>query len=99
MFSEYGKIELLLDANRGPYIPMVFSEAWAHLFEGIDDSDLEILKDPDGEWYWESWNTVLANASYTDSNGRIWTLHQDGDLFAVVLDEMSELERSEFFED
>ena len=42
---------------------------------------------------------ILSNAEYVDSTGKVWTLHHDGDLFAVALDSMTEQEKINFFED
>ena len=80
--------ELLLDDCRGIYIPRDFAinfdiEEW-----GISEEDAKILlAGPDHELYWEAWDDVLRSAEYTDPNGKIWYLMQDGDLFAVVYPE------------
>lgn len=84
--SEY--IEVLLDSNRGVYIPLVAREqlqdGW---FAGLPDWVSEQLRaGPWSEDYWEAWERVLNEARYCDSAGRWWRLHQDGDLFAVRVD-------------
>jgi hypothetical protein len=74
-------IELLLDDHRGVYIPRDFIDSFDD-WEGINDEDRETLSSPDNEWYWEAWDNVLSNATYTDRYGNVWRLHQDGALFA-----------------
>lgn len=49
------------------------------------------------EWYWESWNNILDNAEYVDESGNIWRLYQDGDLFAICEDLMSDADYENFF--
>ena len=50
--------------------------------------------------YWDFGNDFVENnAEYVDSTGKVWTLHHDGDLFAVALDSMTEQEKNKFFED
>lgn len=81
-------IEILADSNRGRYIPQHFAEACDTEQWGIDPEDAAVLlAGPDHEWYWETWDTVLSNAKFTDSAGVEWFLHQDGDLFAVTADD------------
>lgn len=91
-------LELLLNDNRGVYIPQHFVEEFdLDKFEGIDPEDVETLKKgPEEEWYWEAWENVLNNATYTES-GKTWTLHQDGDLWLVCAKELSREEYRDFF--
>lgn len=50
----------------------------------IDASDLAACQDgPDNNGYWEAWNNILNNAEHTDSQGVVWRLYQDGDLWEV----------------
>lgn len=51
---------------------------------------------PDSETYWESWDSVLANATYTDDEGNTWRLHQDGDLWCYCVDLMTNDEKENF---
>jgi len=85
----------ILSDIRGTNIPMDFitdnygrpsvehCKAWH-----IDLEDAEILLDPRGESYWDTWDDIIRSAYYIakdDSalkDGR-WTLYQEGDLFAV----------------
>lgn len=70
---------LFADSNRGQYIPQHFAEAVDRSkITGVTDEEYAILAEgPDNEWYWETWDRVLGNASTTD--GQI--LYQDGDLW------------------
>jgi hypothetical protein len=54
---------LFLDDHRGVNIPRDFAECIdpAYWF-GISDEDLAILADPDGEFYWETWDMVTESA-------------------------------------
>lgn len=94
--SKHSFAELLFDGNRGVYIPQAFAQDCAH-WQGLDDKNMDTLKaGPDEEWYWEAWDATVDNAFYVDANGRRWTLHQSGDLWAVA-DDMPEEQREEFF--
>ena len=90
-------INLLLDSARGQYIPRDFIQGFdLTKFSGISESDIETLQNPDNEWYWESWESVLNNAEYKHEDGRIFTLHQDGDLWLICYDNMTEEEKQNF---
>jgi hypothetical protein len=91
------KISLLLDSARGQYIPRDFVTGFAlDKFQGLEAWAVSALQNPDDSAYWEAWESVLNNASYTEA-GRVFTLHQDGDLWLLCIDEMSEDEKSNFF--
>ena len=91
------KITLLLDSSRGQYIPRDFVQGFnLEKFHGISQQDIETCQNPENEFYWESWETILNNARYTE-NARIFTLHHDGDLWLLCIDEMSEEEKVNFF--
>lgn len=91
---------LLLSDARGIYIPSDF----AHYFnfdkdgwQGVSTEERKVLADPCHEDYWEVWNTVLSNAHYIDGDsGKVYNLHQDGDLWAVCFDSMTEEEKRNF---
>lgn len=90
-------ISLLLSDARGQYIPRDFvTDFDLTLWEGIDPNDAEICTAPEHEWYWEAWNNILRDATYTDPDGRVFTLYQDGDLWALCLEEMTEEEKKNF---
>lgn len=91
---------LLLPDDRGIYIPSDF----AHYFnfdkdgwQGVSEDDREVLSDPENEWYWETWDKMLSNAHYTDpATGKVYHLHQDGDLWAVCFDHLTDEEKFNF---
>lgn len=79
---------LLIDGAAGVYVPQEFATSWERdlwLGDTIGGQGCldEVLKGPDAEFYWESWEYILANASHTDKKGTKWHLEQDGDLWAV----------------
>ena len=76
-------IECIINGAYGIYVPQTFAigcDGW----QGVYPAYREILRaGPDHADYWEAWDAVLSSASYTDDDGRTWTLYQDGDLFVV----------------
>ncbi len=83
------KMELLFDGNRGIYIPQLFAKqcnpensywVWNHQ-EHKDD-----LSNPENEFYWETWQTVMDEAYYLNpDNGKKYVLCEDeGNLWAVL---------------
>lgn len=97
-------VTLILSDARGVYIPRDFvtdnyneiagdhCAAW-----GIKPEDAEILASgPDHEFYWETWDDVLQNAKYTDKDGNTYFLSQDGDLWALCYDRMTDEEKRNF---
>jgi hypothetical protein len=66
-------------------------------WSGIDADDVAILETgPDHEQYWDAWQDVLDNATWTDGKNT-WTLYQDGDLFAVCPELMDNDEYQNFY--
>lgn len=89
-------VALLLDSARGTYIPKNFVENFnMNLWQGITADDIEILKDKDHEYYDETWNDVLDSAKF-EQGGHVWRLSQDGDLWAICYELMSNEERQNF---
>ena len=90
-------INLLLDSARGQYIPRDFIDGFdLTKFSGIPDWTVKKCQDPDNDSYWEAWETILNNAEYKHSDGRIFTLYQDGDLWLICYDNMSDEEKQNF---
>ena len=90
-------VEILLSDARGIYIPRDFVQGFdLTRWEGISESDIEILQDPENEWYWESWESVLSNAKFKADDGRVFSLWQDGDLFAICYEEITDEEKHNF---
>ena len=82
-------MRLLVDSHHGIYVPQIFAKTY--IGWDMDYEDETILQSgPDREHYWEAWDTVLSSAKYTDAKGVSWTLHQDGDLWAVREDHVWE---------
>ena len=85
---------LILDDNRGIYIPKNFAEEfdWT-AFQGVTEEQRETLLDgPDGESYWDVWEEVTNNLKYMDKDGNEWTLFQDGAVWFICAEEMTEEE-------
>ena len=80
--------QLYADSSHGIYIPRLFAESVNRdVLSGVNAADMATLESgPDTEWYWEVWESILDNARLTDSNGQVWTLYQDGDLWLVPAD-------------
>lgn len=95
-------MELLLDGNRGVYIPRYFADivnsAVTDGWSGIDEEDLNIISSgPDHEHYWDAWDSVMSRAKFTDSKGNDWHLYQDGDLWLYCESLMTDNEYEDFF--
>lgn len=77
--------EVFCDSASGIYIPQRFAEEVQYEFlSGVREEDMRILREgPTGEWYWQAWGQVLNDAVLTDSNGQVWNLYQDGDLWII----------------
>lgn len=99
-------VNLILSDSRGIYIPRDFltddyneiavehCEAWGL----TDDNHSRWIdaSDPESEFYWEAWDWILNNAKYVCEDGSRFTLHQDGDLWGICFDRMSEEEKQNF---
>ena len=90
-------IEIISDSARGMFIPQHAAECLAPGW-AISDTDRETLTaGPENEYYWDTWASVIDYAEYTDESGNVWRLYQDGDLFAVCEDLMTDQEYMDFF--
>ena len=91
-------IVCLVDSARGSYVPQAFIELYDKAAWHVSSADAEILRaGPDHPDYWDTWDNVLNCAHYVAHDGRTFTLYQDGDLFAVAIDAMTDAEYLEFF--
>ena len=96
-------IELVISDGNGIYIPQLFAEIirrgeGSGSWQGYDEKELKTLEEgPEAEWYWEAWQGVVDNTTFTDSNGDIWCFYQDGDLFAYCDRLMTDEEYKDFF--
>ena len=89
-------IVLLFDSNRGVYIPKDFAESCDH-WRCLPSDFEELQQGPEVEYYWDIWDEVLDKATYTDTEGNVWRLWQDGDLWAYCEDYMTDSEYEDFF--
>jgi len=93
-------VHLLLSDARGTFIPRDFVEGFDVTEWGLDPSAWCVTEcqNPDSEAYWDAWSEILDRAALT-KDGKRYTLYQDGDLWAVAYDDMTDEERKEFFGD
>lgn len=92
-------VTLLLSDARGIYIPRDFVTGFDLPAWGLTEdtrSWWECAEYPDNENYWDAWDWVLNNAKYTDEAGNVYYLSQDGDLWALCYERMTEEEKSNF---
>lgn len=90
-------IMLMMSDSYGVYIPVNFLNDIDHRDWHIDQNDAAIVaRGPDDESYWEAWAGIL-NLAYYEDNGHKYTLHQDGDLWAICPEFMTNEEYSNFF--
>ena len=89
---------LILDSNRGIYIPQAFALKFGDFlgsWSNVNQDDLDtLLEGPDHEWYWEAWQNICDNAEYMGSDGAKYSLYQDGDVWLVP--EGMSMEEDEF---
>lgn len=89
-------IILFCNNASGIYIPQRFAqEIKRDLVVGIEPDFLDHLLDPDGENYWSDWGHVL-NYCQVKNGDNTWILFQDGDLWLLDLDRMTEEEKQNF---
>lgn len=92
--------DIVLSDRHGVYIPQMFAESLegSKSWEGYDPKDVEILlRGPNVDGYWETWQNILDNACYVDPKGNRWHLHQDGDLFVYCWELMTREEKENLF--
>lgn len=91
-------INLLVGDSAGIYVPQRFVENYdTSLWSNIDPEDVATIEQgPDHEWYWEAWSNILDNATY-QHDGRTYHLYQDGDLYAIDQEGMTDEEYESFF--
>jgi len=103
MIASEVRIELILSDSRGIYIPRDFLDIQnicqkdaTEITDASVLSALEGIKDPDGESYWEDWDTVCNEVYlFSKDTGAVYTLYQNGDLFAVSIDDLAALSDAE----
>lgn len=83
----------LLNDAHGQLIPAKFIECYNPTAWGVTADDQKELSSPDNPYYWETWESVEQYATFTDTDGNKWHLWQDGDLFAVCYELLSDNEK------
>lgn len=91
-------INFLISDSAGVYVPQRFAENYdLSLWSDIDPEDLTIIEQgPDHESYWDAWNNILNSATY-QHDGLTYHLHQDGDLYAICYETITDEEYENFF--
>lgn len=83
-------IQILVSDTHGIGVPQQFIRCCCAVEWHVEPRDAAVLSaGPEHEDYWEVWNEVLDSAYYEHPDGYRYTLHQDGDLFAVCGDLMT----------
>ena len=89
-------IQLLLSDARGVYIPRDFVANFDLCQWHIKEDYQDILSNPNNEFYWDYWDVVCSIAYFVDDLGNKWILLQDGDLWAVCYELLTDEERVNF---
>ena len=91
-------MSLYADSQRGVYIPKEFAETYNRsLWQGIDKDDIDVLcAGPEHEQYWDAWDNVLNNAKVVGDDGYTYILYQDGDLWVICYERITEEDRRNF---
>ena len=91
-------IHLLVPDRYGIYVPLTFAESLSENWFLVNSDALDIVKEgPDHPEYWDAWNDVLVDASFKDNNKNLWRLYQDGDLWMICTELMTDEEYENFF--
>lgn len=91
-------MQLLVTDWHGQYVPQHFVNSFVTEDWNISEEDAKHLAArPESECYWDVWNAVLDMAEHIDTDGNVWHLWQDGDLFAFCVDLMTDEEYKNFF--
>ena len=91
---------LMMSDAYGVYIPQNTMNDLTEQWQGINDEDRAIcLAGTDHEQYWDAWFNILDSAFYIDDSGNKYTLHQDGDLWAICPELMTNEEYKNFFDE
>ena len=89
-------VQLLLSDARGVYLPRDFIDNFNLCQWHIKEDYQDILSNPNNEFYWDYWDEVINNAYFIDEVGNKWVLLQDGDLWAICYELMTEEEKLNF---
>jgi hypothetical protein len=94
IFNPDTDCKLVLADGFGVHIPSLFCLGFNQDDAencGISYADVLICQSgPDAETYWDAWQSILDSAEF-EEGGRMWRLHQNGDLWQIDADvELSE---------
>jgi hypothetical protein len=93
-------VRLLLSDARGIYIPRDFVQGFKLAEWGLDPDEWAVrtcnCPTADCDGYWDAWAEIIDRARYTAPDGSLYMLHQDGDLWALCYERMTDEERSNF---
>jgi hypothetical protein len=99
-------IQLLISDASGIYIPQRFVQecleprAGSIIANGSQWAIETCLEGPDSEGYWDAWMDICDRFKYQSESGDIHTLYQDGDLWLICYERMTDEEKTNFgFED
>lgn len=95
MSNKLNAVNLLLCSERGRYIPRDFANECDFIALGISEETAQKLE-TENEFYWDVWSKVLDTAQYIDADGNIYRLHQDGDLWLICYELMTNEEKINF---
>ncbi len=97
---------LILSDARGMYIPRDFlTDYLGNIAEdhctawGLTTDNSDWWQDavsPCSEHYWDCWDWILDNAQYTTPDGDIYRLYQEGDLWGICYEKMTDEEKKNF---
>jgi len=92
-------LTLLINDSFGTHIPKHFAENFDPKLWHVNPSDIHCLLNddaPENVLYYEVWDSVLCSA-WMMNDGHKYTLHQDGDLWAVCPELMTNDEYENFY--
>ena len=90
-------LTVLLDEARGTYIPQAFVRCDSPDEWHVSEENREILDAGEShDLYWDAWDEVLDDSFY-EIGGFTWRLYQDGSLFAICEELMTDKEKADFF--
>ena len=92
-------IECIVNSAHGVFVPMVFAKTVNRaLLSGVSNETLDYLAKEESlgdDGFWDTWDSVLNNVRL-HIEGKIYHLHQDGDLFIIDWDNLTKDESEAF---
>lgn len=91
---------LLVDSHHGKYMGSVLVENYLNdptfKWDGVSEEDIEIMKDPDHEYYYEALDFAMYHISM-QLNGITYGLYWNEDLWAIPDGDYTDEEWEEWF--